>query len=65
MIGFILLVTVLIAGGIASYTNRGANASFGRFVGHFIVTWILIALTLALVVYVALAIMLGGGCFNC
>ena len=65
MIGFILLVTLLIAGGIAGYTGRGADASFGQFAGRFIVAWILVVLTLALVAYAAFVVMLGSGCVNC
>ena len=68
ILGTVLVVTVLIAAGIASMSGRNAEPpSPGRFILRFIVAWILVVLAAALLLFGACAIMLGGGggCINC
>ena len=64
--GAILLITILIAWGIASYRSRGQSPSLGRFLARFLGAWFLVAFTLVALVYGAFAVVFGGAhCFNC
>jgi hypothetical protein len=66
MIGVILLLTILIALGIASYWSRNENASLGQFFARLVGAWILVALTVVVLVYGAFAMVFGGAyCINC